>query len=76
MTLYIKNELVIPSLEEISQMSAEDLKDVRISLKNEVSFKLGDASIGGPSHATEVAELNRLIKAVEQMLGMSLGGVL
>ncbi len=67
MAFYKNNEWVIPTLEEIAQMSPALLKDERMRLKNEVSFKRGDAAIAGPSHEKhekEIAELNKLIKAI------------
>jgi len=64
MAFYKNNEWVIPTLEEIAQMSPALLKDERMRLKNEVSFKRGDAAIAGPSHEKAIAELNKLIKAI------------
>jgi hypothetical protein len=71
-----KQEVSIPTMEEIAEMSPPRLKLERIKLKNEISFRLGDAARGGPARQAEVDEFNRLIKAIEERLGMNGGGTL
>jgi hypothetical protein len=57
-------------------MSPARLKIERIKLKNEISFRRGDAARGGPAKQAEIDEFNKLIKAIEERLGMSNGGAL
>jgi hypothetical protein len=71
-----KQEVSIPTLEEIAEMSPRRLKLERIKLKNEISFRRGDAARCGPARQAEVDEFNRLIRAIEERLGMNGGGAL
>ena len=71
-----KQEVSIPTLDEIAQMAPPRLKLERIKLKNEISFRRGDAARRGPAKQAEIDEFNRLIKAIEERLGMSNGGAL
>ena len=71
-----KKEVAIPTLEEIAKMAPARLKIERIKLKNEISFRRGDAARGGPARKDEIDEFNRLIKAIEERLGMNGGEAL
>jgi hypothetical protein len=71
-----KQAVSIPTLEEIAAMSPARLKLERIKLKNEISFRRGDAALGGPAKQAEIDEFNRLIRAIEERLGMNGGGAL
>jgi hypothetical protein len=73
---YQRQDMSIPTLEEIAEMSPARLKIERIKLKNEISFRRGDAARGGPAREDEIANLNKLIKAIEGRLGINGGGAL
>jgi hypothetical protein len=73
---YQRQDLSIPTLEEIAEMAPARLKIERVKLKNEISFRRGDAARGGPSKQGEIDNFNRLIKAIEERLGMNGGGAL
>ena len=71
-----KKEVAIPTLEEIAEMAPARLKIERIKLKNEISFRRGDMARGGPGRQAEIDEFNRLIKAIEERVGINGGGTL
>lgn len=73
---YQRQDLAIPTMEEIAEMAPARLKLERIKLKNEISFRRGDAARGGPSKQAEIDAYNGLIKEIEQRLGINGGGTL
>lgn len=59
-------QVIIPTAQEIATMSWERCQDMRIRLKNEISFARGDEAIGGGSNEESVAAYKRAIEMIER----------
>lgn len=66
--LMTKQERELPTLEEIAAMAPARLREERTHLRTEVAFLRDDSGHGGPSHETEIADLNSRIKAISERL--------
>ena len=64
-------EVIIPSTEQILNLSWVRCQQERIRLKNEISFARGDETVGGPSSTDRVAALNLAIGVIEERLRLA-----
>jgi hypothetical protein len=59
---------IVPDAREIASMKRSRCQQVRIQLKNEISFARGDETIGGKSRPEEIAAYSAAVAAIERRL--------
>jgi hypothetical protein len=61
-------EIMIPTVEEISTMSASHCQQERLRLKNEISFARGDETTGGPSNRDKIAAFKVALELIDERM--------
>lgn len=59
---------LIPETREIATMSRSRCQQMRIRLKNEISFARGDETVGGHSRENDIAAYKAAVSAIERRL--------
>ncbi len=71
---YQRNEVALPTLEEIATMGQPRLDIERTKLKNEISFIRGDAARDGLARQDKIDAYNKIINAIEERKKVLKGG--
>ena len=61
-------DIVVPTTNEIFNMSSMRCQSERIRLKNEISFARGEETTGGRSNPDRIAELKAALESIEGRL--------
>lgn len=61
-------EIMIPTVYEIVNMTAERCQQERIRLRNEISFARSDETTGGPTNEGKLAAFKTALAAIEERL--------
>jgi len=61
-------EIMIPTVGEISTMPASRCQQERVRLRNEISFARGDETTGGPSNQDKIAAFKAALELIDDRL--------
>jgi hypothetical protein len=58
-------EIVIPTVDEISAMSSQQCQLERLRLRNEISFARSDEATGGPSNLGRIESFKAAVELID-----------